>query len=108
LRAAGLVTAVLTNGTDTIAAEAEQMRLHDHFDAVFNSAEIGYAKPDARAFRAVLNVLQVDAHEVFFTDDSPSKVAGAEALGFRTHLYDGISGLRRTLNDAPGVTMLTM
>lgn len=97
LRAAGLITAVLTNGTDTIPAEAEQMGLHDHFDAVFNSAEVGYAKPDARAFQAVLNALEVDAHEVFFTDDSPDKVAGAEALGFRTHLYEGSAGLQLAL-----------
>lgn len=99
LRAVGLRTAVLTNGTDTIPAEAEHMRLHDHFDAVFNSAEIGYAKPDPRAFFAVLDALEVGPYEVFFTDDSPEKVAGADALGFRTHLYDGVSGLRRALRE---------
>lgn len=99
LRAVGLRTAVLTNGTDTIPAEAEHMRLHDHFDAVFNSAEIGYAKPDPRAFFAVLDALEVGPHEVFFTDDSPEKVAGADALGFRTHLYEGVSGLRRALQE---------
>ncbi|MDP3953173.1 HAD family phosphatase [Microbacterium sp.] len=97
LRAAGLRTAILTNGTDTIPAEAEQMRLHDHFEAVFNSAEIGHAKPDARAFHAVLDDLDVGPHEVFFTDDSPGKLVGATYLGIRTHHYEGITGLRRAL-----------
>ena len=98
LRAAGLVTAVLTNGTDTISAEAEQMGLHAHFDAVFNSAEIGYAKPDARAFRAVLDAFGMKPHQVFFTDDSPGKLAGAKDLGIGTHLYQGVTGLRRALH----------
>lgn len=97
LHATGMITAVLTNGTDTIPAEAEQMGLHDHFDAVFSSAEIGHAKPDARAFRAVLDALEVGPHEVFFTDDSPGKLAGAEALGISIHHYEGIIGLRRAL-----------
>ncbi len=97
LRAAGLRTAILTNGTDTIPAEAEQMRLHDHFEAVFNSAEIGHAKPDARAFQAVLDALDVGPHEAFFTDDSPGNLAGAKVLGIETHLYQGVRGLRRAL-----------
>lgn len=97
LRARGLRIAILTNGTDTIPAEAEHMGLHGHFDAVFNSAEIGHAKPDERAFRAVLDAFELGPLEVFFTDDSPGKLAGAEALGITTHLYTGISGLRRAL-----------
>ena len=97
LRTAGLLTAVLTNGTDTIPAEAEQMGLHAHFDAVFNSAEIGHAKPDARAFRAVLDALGIEPHQVFFTDDSPGKLDGAKGLGIWTHLYQGVTGLRRAL-----------
>ena len=104
LRTAGMVIAVLTNGTDTIPAEAEQMRLHDHFDAVFNSAEIGYAKPDPRAFLAVLDALEVAPREVFFTDDSPGKVAGAEQLGISGHRYEGVTGLRRALR-ALGILM---
>lgn len=97
LRSAGLTTAILTNGTDTIAAEARTMRLHDHFDAVFNSAEIGYAKPDARAFRAVLDALDVRSNEVFFTDDSAAKLAGAEGLGISSHLFTDAEGLCEAL-----------
>lgn len=97
LRSMGITTAVLTNGTDTIPAEAAQMGLADHVDAVFNSAEIGYAKPDARAFRAVLDALEVGPQDVFFTDDSLSKLAGAEELGIRIHHFEGMAGLRQAL-----------
>lgn len=99
LRTEGFATAILTNGTDTIPAEAEHMRLRDHFDAVFNSAEIGHAKPDARAFRAVLEALEAAPDEVFFTDDSPGKLVGAEELGITAHHYEGLAGLRQALRE---------
>lgn len=100
LRANGIRTAILTNGTDTIQAEAAEMNLDAHFEAVFNSAEIGWTKPEARAFQNVLDAMQLAPHEVFFTDDSASKLAGAERLGMPTHLFAGVEGLRGALQAA--------
>ncbi|KJQ54375.1 HAD family hydrolase [Microbacterium sp. SA39] len=97
LRAAGIRTAILTNGTDTIPAEADELGLTEHFDAIFNSAEIGWAKPDARAFQHVLDALGVEASEVFFTDDSEGKLAGAEEVGMVTHHFESAEGLREAL-----------
>lgn len=97
LRAAGIRTAILTNGTDTIPAEADQLGLPLHFDAIFNSAEIGWAKPDARAFQHVLDALGLAASEVFFTDDSASKLVGAEEVGMLTHHFTSAEGLRGAL-----------
>ncbi len=99
LRAMGLTTAILTNGTDTIPAEAKALGLHAHFDDIFNSATIGYAKPDERAFRHVLDALGVTGRHVFFTDDSPAKLHGAVALGMPTHHYTDLHGLRGALRD---------
>ena len=100
LRAGGIRTAILTNGTDTIPAELRESGIDAHVDDVFNSAEIGFAKPDPRAFQHVLDALDLLAAEVFFTDDSPSKLAGAEALGIRTHHFTGEAVLRAVLRDA--------
>lgn len=97
IRRTGIRTAVLTNGTDTIPDEIAAHGIADRFDAIFNSAEIGYAKPDIRAFRHVLEALDVTAAEVFFTDDSPSKLAGAESLSMRTHVFTGADDLRDRL-----------
>jgi len=97
LRANGIRTAILTNGTDTIRDEAAAMNLDAHFETVFNSAEIGWTKPDARAFQHVLDAMRLAPHEVFFTDDSASKLAGAERLGMPTHLFEGVAGLRSAL-----------
>ncbi len=89
LRAAGVVVAVLSNGTDTLAAEFAEFGIDDRFDAVFSTADIGYAKPDPRAFRAVVDALGVDPEEVLFTDDSPSKLPGAITVGMSaTHFVD--------------------
>ena len=100
LRASGLVVAVLTNGTDTIPQEMERFGIAGCFDAIFNSAEIGYAKPDRRAFAFVCNALEVDPSAVLFTDDSPSKLAGARALGMTAHVFEGIESFRAQLKDA--------
>lgn len=97
LRSLGLTTAILTNGTDTIREELAGSRAEAAVDAIFNSAEIGYVKPDPRVFEHVLHTLDLDAGSVFFTDDTPSHFAGADALGMRTHLYTDVASLRAAL-----------
>lgn len=100
LRALGLRTAILTNGTDTIPAETAELGLDAHFDAIFNSATIGYAKPHPRAFQYVLDSMGVPASAVFFTDDSPAKLAGAATLGITTHHYTSSADLELALRES--------
>lgn len=97
LRANGLTVAVLTNGTDTIPAEVAEQGIACRVDHVFNTAEIGHAKPDPRAFRHVLDALGLPGEAVFFTDDSPSKLAGAVEVGMATHAFVGRDDLRQEL-----------
>lgn len=97
VRRLGLRTAVLTNGTDTIPAEIAALGIASRFDAIFNSADIGFVKPDVRAFEHVLDALGVTAAEVFFTDDFASKLAGADSLSMRTHLFESVDDLREHL-----------
>ncbi len=104
LRAQGLIAAILTNGTDTIVQEAARAGITEHFHPIFNSAEIGHAKPDARAFLHVLHELRLAPEHVLFTDDSASKLAGAIQLGMPTHHFTGIRGLRVALR-AQGIAL---
>lgn len=97
LRGQGLIVAILTNGTNTIPEELEEQGIGIHFDRVFNSADIGAAKPDLRAFKHVIDELDVTASEIFFTDDSPGKLVGAQELGMPTHHFQNIKGLREAL-----------
>ena len=69
VRSRGLTCAILTNGTDTIAEELRDSGIGTHFDQVFNSADIGHAKPDVRVFRHVAMALRLPPEDVFFIDD---------------------------------------
>ncbi len=100
LRSRGIVVAVLTNGTDTIAEEMAMLGLDARFDAIFNSADIGFAKPDRRAFEHVCSELGVDPARVFFTDDSESKLQGALEIGMTARVFEGANVFRRHLVEA--------
>ncbi|WP_455905601.1 hypothetical protein [Microbacterium sp.] len=88
---------MLTNGTDTIPAEVESLRFDADFGAVFNSADIGWTKPDVRAFQHVLDTMRLAPARSFFTDDSPSKLVCAGSLGMLVHHFRGVAGLREAL-----------
>lgn len=100
LRDQGVVVAVLTNGTDTIPAEMEALGLDIRFEAIFNSAELGVAKPDLRVFEEVCSRMRVAPSEVFFTDDSASKLSGAVEIGMTARLFEGVELFRRHLAEA--------
>lgn len=100
LRNRGITVAILTNGTDTISDEVVSQGIWEHVDHVFNSASIGYIKPDQRIFKHVLEALDFKGPEVIFTDDSQSKLCGADELGFKTHHFLGVEPLREALTNA--------
>ncbi|WP_461635325.1 HAD family hydrolase [Glutamicibacter soli] len=97
LRSRGTIVAILTNGTDTIPTEVKAQGIQQHVDYVFNSATIGYIKPDQRVFQHIIDALGLEGPEIFFTDDSSSKLGGAVDLGFVTHHFKGVHTLREAL-----------
>jgi putative hydrolase of the HAD superfamily len=97
LRAARYVVAILTNGTTRVEAEVEALGIDREIDHFFNSARIGYAKPDPRAFEHVLTTLDVAADECVFTDDSPPKCEGARTVGMHVVDYTNAAELERAL-----------
>ncbi len=99
LRAAGTRVCILTNGTSLIPEEMAAFGLVDHFDAVFNSAQIGYIKPDIQVFAHVCDQLGVEPHQVFFTDDSTSKLSGAIELGMAVRQFESVAAFRQHLRD---------
>jgi HAD superfamily hydrolase (TIGR01509 family) len=52
------------------------------------SNEIGVRKPDATAFMALAEAMQLAPHEIVFVDDHPGNVAAARSLGFEALLLD--------------------
>ena len=55
------------------------------FDRIYLSHEIGLRKPNAAIFEYILKEQNLQAHEVFFIDDSAGHIESANKLGIKTH-----------------------
>lgn len=73
--------ALLSNGTTRLRRDLHVLDLLDEFDTVFNTAELGIAKPDERVFRLVCRTLGTPPRRTAFLDDLERNVAGAAAIG---------------------------
>lgn len=83
----GLPVAVLTNGTSRLHRDLVTLGIADRFYKIFNSAEIGFCKPNPKVFNYVVEVLNCEPKEIFFIDDSLSHVTAAKELGMVAHHY---------------------
>ncbi|TWO70679.1 HAD family phosphatase [Caenimonas sedimenti] len=67
------------------------------FEHVFASHEIGHRKPQAAAFRYVLEKIGRPAEQVLFFDDLAENVEGAAACGLQAVLFREPEDVRREL-----------
>jgi putative hydrolase of the HAD superfamily len=79
--------ALLSNGSTRLRRDLHVLDLLDELDIIFNTAELGIAKPDPAVFELVLERLGVSAGEARFVDDLAENVAGAESVGIRAHVH---------------------
>lgn len=86
-REAGVRTGLLSNswGTDGYPLDA----LHEVFDDLVISGEVGLRKPDPAIYRLAAERLDVAPEACAFVDDFPGNVAAAEALGMHGVLHAG-------------------
>ncbi|GAA1487570.1 HAD family hydrolase [Brachybacterium sacelli] len=92
-REQGLAVFVLTNGTDRVPWELDQLGLGDVLGPrrrfLLNTADLGAAKPDREAFARAHERLSREPAgplapaQVAFLDDSAGHVRGAEEFGWR-------------------------
>lgn len=74
--------------------------LRRRFTCFFTSSFLGWMKPDARIYRAALEIAQRAPGEVVYVDDRTQNLEPARALGMRTLHFRGEEGpeaLRRGL-----------
>ena len=84
-RAAGIRTAVLSNGIREVVAQLDVERpLHAHFDVVVISFDVGCAKPDPRIYQITLDRLGVAPADALFVDDRADNIEGARQQGIET------------------------
>ncbi|MHB1137697.1 MAG: HAD-IA family hydrolase [Microthrixaceae bacterium] len=79
--------ALLSNGTTRLRRDLQVLDLADEFDVIFNTAELGMAKPDPAVFRHVLRELEVRPDEALFIDDRLENVEGACSVGIDAHQH---------------------
>jgi putative hydrolase of the HAD superfamily len=90
VRAAGVKTAILSNGVPEVMARVRADRpLAELFDVVVVSYELGHAKPDREIYDATLSKLGVAAQDALFVDDRGENIAAADRLGLGTFHFTG-------------------
>lgn len=102
MKAQGCLIALVTdNKADRVHAILAHHGLHDLFDAVAISAEVGSGKGERAIFDAVLTRLGVAAEDCAFIDNTAKNLTVPQAMGMQTILFDDeardVDGLRATL-----------
>ena len=77
--------AIITNGTvHRQKAKIMNSGLHEYFDVILISEEVGLEKPDRRIFQLALNQLQVQPEDALFVGDDLGKdVGGPQGAGLK-------------------------
>ncbi len=92
-----VAVALLTNGTDTIDAELQDLGLDSLLDLVFNTHYIGHRKPTPEIYRHVGRELGAEPEHIWFTDDSSTNVEGALAVGWQAEQFTSPAAARSSL-----------
>ncbi|NTW62024.1 HAD-IA family hydrolase [Candidatus Saccharibacteria bacterium] len=62
--------------------------LDEVFDKVYYSWQTGFAKPDTRAWRNILDENNLKAEDCMYFDDSEKNVEAAESIGIESHIFN--------------------
>jgi putative hydrolase of the HAD superfamily len=91
LRKRGILLALVTNGAaETQRAKIERFDLAGRFDHVQIEGELGFGKPDERAYRHALSRLGTDARQTWMVGDNLEwEVAAPQRLGIHAVWFDG-------------------
>ena len=93
LQAQGVPVFSLTNfGIQSYDLAAGHYPFLRQFDRDFISGHMGVIKPDPNIYRMVEERSGLMGPELLFTDDRSDNIAGAQARGWQTHLFDGPEG----------------
>ena len=72
--------------------------MHDLFEKIYYSSEIGLRKPDKQAFQYVLNDSGLKASETIMIDDRLDNCLGAESVGMKYLLVPENTGLEEVID----------
>jgi FMN phosphatase YigB (HAD superfamily) len=84
-------------GNDGLETFMDYSILEQHFDDIVESAKIGFAKPEARAYEVAADRLHVRLDECIFIDDREMYVEGATHVGMKAILFEDLDSLKQGL-----------
>lgn len=90
---------LLTNATDRLAKDLSALELTDAFDIIFNSSQIGFAKPDPRVYAHVEHALGVSPDQIVYIDDGATNIRAAADRGWLSLLAKQNTDLFTLLRD---------
>ena len=89
--------AILSNAPDSFGRAVEAQPWAKYFRTLLFSADVGVAKPDRAIYETLLDRINADAADCFFTDDRQANVDGAIAAGMRAARWHSAAALRPLL-----------
>lgn len=79
--------ALLSNDSPALREKLIGLNIAHLFDPLVISGDIGVMKPVPEAYHAVLERLNLPAHQTIFIDDMPANIIGAQAVGMNAIHY---------------------
>ena len=109
LKNAGLMTAILSNGSPMmLEAAVESAGIGGLLDAVVSVDELGMYKPSAEVYQLAMDELEVGRGQVSFQSSNAWDAAAAATFGFRVAWCNRFGQARERLPDAPDVEIRTL
>ena len=68
------------------------------FSEILPTRQIGLAKPDARVYQAMADLLGLEPEACLFVDDRDHHVAGAQDAGMHAVMYTNLENLKKDLS----------
>jgi epoxide hydrolase-like predicted phosphatase len=99
LREKGYPVALLSNESLQLESRLREYGIHDLFDHILISAQMGMMKPDPTVYRVALHTVQASPHAAVFVDDSLTNVRSAQPLGIHVILFRPELDLRAEITE---------
>lgn len=96
--------AVLSNtGAEWLAFKRKKFQLDVYFDVYVSSGDVGFAKPDMKIYKILLQRISESPQNCLFIDDTNSSLVSAETVGIKTIQFENRPQLEKDLHEF-GVT----
>ena len=96
----GYITCVCSNNNSIrIRALEKKFDFLKDFDVKVFSYQVGFAKPRAEIFQALIDKSGVKPQEIVYSDDNPERINGAKELGMNVFVYENFSQFLEKLKE---------